>query len=79
MNFYLEVLDNTVKMPDENSSIGIILCTKKDDLEVEYSLRSQNKPIGVAEYKLYEQLPEELSKQLPSAKDIKQYLKSKKR
>ncbi|MDX2304027.1 MAG: PDDEXK nuclease domain-containing protein [Microscillaceae bacterium] len=78
MNFYLEVLDNTVKMTDENSSIGIILCTKKDDLEVEYSLRSQNKPIGVAEYKLYEQLPEELSKQLPSAKEIKQYLKSKK-
>ncbi|TAE18843.1 MAG: DUF1016 domain-containing protein [Bacteroidetes bacterium] len=79
MNFYLEVLDDTVRMPDENPSIGIILCTKKDDLEVEYSLRSQNKPIGVAEYKLYEQLPEELSKQLPSAKDIKKYLNSKKK
>ncbi|TAE06158.1 MAG: DUF1016 family protein [Bacteroidetes bacterium] len=51
--------------------MGIILCAEKDDLEVEYSLRSQNKPIGVAEYKLYEQLP--------SAKDIKKYLKSKKK
>ncbi|TAG01977.1 MAG: DUF1016 family protein [Cytophagia bacterium] len=61
------------------SKIGIILCVEKDDLEVEYSLRSQNKPIGVAEYKLYEQLPEELSKQLPSAKDIKKYLTSKKK
>jgi len=79
MNFYLEVLDDTVRMPHENPSIGIILCAEKDDLEVEYSLRSQNKPIGVAEYKLYEQLPEELSKQLPSAKDIKKYLKSKKK
>jgi predicted nuclease of restriction endonuclease-like (RecB) superfamily len=79
MNFYLEVLDDMVRMPHENPSIGIILCAEKDDLEVEYSLRSQNKPIGVAEYKLYEQLPEELSKQLPSAKDIKKYLKSKKK
>jgi predicted nuclease of restriction endonuclease-like (RecB) superfamily len=79
MNFYLEVLDNSMKMPHENPSIGIILCAEKDDLEVEYSLRSQNKPIGVAEYKLYDQLPEELSKQLPSAKDLKKYLKSKKR
>lgn len=79
MNFYLEVLDDTVRMPHENPSIGIILCAEKDDLEVEYSLRSQNKPIGVAEYKLYEQLPEELSKQLPSAKDIKKYLNSKKK
>lgn len=79
MNFYLEILDDTVKLPQENPSIGIILCAEKDNLEVEYSLRSQNKPIGVAEYKLYEQLPEELSKQLPSAKDIKQYLKSKRK
>jgi predicted nuclease of restriction endonuclease-like (RecB) superfamily len=53
MNFYLEVLDDTVRMPHENPSIGIILCAEKDDLEVEYSLRSQNKPIGVAEYKRY--------------------------
>jgi len=66
-------------MPHEQPSIGIILCAEKDDLEVEYILRSQNKSIGVAEYKLYEELPEELSKQLPSAKDIKKYLKSKKK
>ncbi|TAE74596.1 MAG: DUF1016 domain-containing protein [Bacteroidetes bacterium] len=79
MNFYLEILDDTVRMPHENPSIGIILCGEKDDLEVEYALRSQKKPIGVAEYKLYEQLPEELSNQLPSAKDIKKYLKSKKK
>ncbi len=77
MNFYLEVLDDTVKMPHENPSIGIILCIEKDDLEVEYSLRSQNKPIGVAEYKLYKELPKELSKQLPSVKELKKILKSK--
>jgi len=47
-------------------------------LEVEYTLRSQNKPIGVAEYQLYKELPEELSKQLPSAQEIKNYLQGKK-
>ena len=77
MNFYLEVLDDTVKLPHENPSIGIILCAEKDNLEVEYALRSQKKPIGVAEYILYKELPEELSKQLPSSKDLKTYLKGK--
>ncbi len=77
MNFYLEVLDDTVKLPHENPSIGIILCAEKDNLEVEYSLRSQNKPIGVAEYILYKELPEELSNKLPSSKDLKTYLKKK--
>ncbi len=77
MNFYLEVLDDTVRMEHENPSIGIILCAEKDNLEVEYSLRNQNKPIGVAEYVLYKELPEELSKKLPSSKDLKTYLKKK--
>src|SRR3546814_12415454 len=52
LNYYLEVLDDTVKQPHENPSIGILLCAEKDHLEVEYALRVSNKPIGVAEYSL---------------------------
>ena len=50
MNFYLSLLDKFEKAPDENPSIGIILCAEKDHLEVELALQDVNKPIGVAEY-----------------------------
>jgi len=50
MNHYLGLLDDQVKMPDENPSIGIILCAEKDHIEVEVALRDFHKPIGVAEY-----------------------------
>ena len=50
MNFYLSLLDKLEKAPDENPSIGIILCAGKDHLEVEMALQDVNKPIGVAEY-----------------------------
>ena len=50
MNFYLSLLDKLEKAPDENPSIGIILCAEKDHLEVELALQDVNKPIGVADY-----------------------------
>jgi len=50
MNHYLGLLDDQVKMPDENPSIGIILCAEKDHIDVEVALRDFHKPIGVAEY-----------------------------
>ena len=50
MNFYLSLLDKLEKAPDENPSIGIILCAEKGHLEVELALQDVNKPIGVAEY-----------------------------
>lgn len=50
MNFYLTLLDRLEKSPDEEASIGIILCAEKDHLEVEVALQDIGKPIGVAEY-----------------------------
>jgi predicted nuclease of restriction endonuclease-like (RecB) superfamily len=70
MQFYLAVLDDTVKMPDENSSIGIILCKSKDRTIVEYALRESNKPIGVATYQIFQTLPVELQGQLPGPEQI---------
>lgn len=75
MNFYLELLDEKVRLPEENPSIGIVLCAEKDHLEVEYALRSSGKPIGVAEYQLSSELPEELSGQLPTPEELEQQLK----
>ena len=74
MNFHLELLDEQVKLPEENPSIGIILCAEKDHLEVEYALRTSNKPMGVAEYQLSPYLPKELTGQLPSPEELKHQL-----
>jgi predicted nuclease of restriction endonuclease-like (RecB) superfamily len=52
MNFYLGLLDDQLRLPGENPSIGIILCADKNHVEVEVALRDVNKLIGVAEYKL---------------------------
>jgi predicted nuclease of restriction endonuclease-like (RecB) superfamily len=76
MNFHLELLDEQTRMEGENPSIGIILCAEKDNLEVEYALRTSTKPMGVAEYQLVPELPEKLSGQLPSPEEIKQNLTS---
>ena len=74
MNFYLELLDEKEKQPDDNPSIGIILCPTKDNIEVEYALRSSNKPIGISEYKFTHKLPEKLKGQVPTTKELKQML-----
>jgi predicted nuclease of restriction endonuclease-like (RecB) superfamily len=74
MQFYLSVLDNTVKLPDENPSIGIILCKSKQRTIVEYALKDSNKPIGVATYQIVSQLPQELKNQLPDPAQVAKLL-----
>ena len=71
-NYYLGLLDDLVKEPWENPSIGIILCTDKKNIDVEYALRDINKPVGVSEYKLLKNLPNELSGKLPDANKLKE-------
>lgn len=70
MQFYLAALDDFVKMPDENPSIGIILCKTKNRTTVEYALRQSNSPIGIAAYDTVKKLPKDLRDQLPSAEQI---------
>lgn len=70
MNFYLGLLDDTLKQDDENPSIGIILCADKNHVEVEIALRDFNKPIGVADYRL--QFPEKQIKELISQEILKE-------
>jgi predicted nuclease of restriction endonuclease-like (RecB) superfamily len=74
MQFYLALLDDIVKQPHENPSIGIILCKSRDKTIVEYALRESNKPIGVAEYKIVSTLPEKLKGKLPSPEEISKLL-----
>jgi hypothetical protein len=60
------------RAPDDNPSIGIILCAQKDDVEVEFALKSKTNPIGVAEYQLLPSLPQDLKGTLPSATELGQ-------
>jgi predicted nuclease of restriction endonuclease-like (RecB) superfamily len=71
MNFYLSALDDMVKLPHENASIGIILCKEKNNKKVEYSFRDFSKPMGVATYRTSETLPPELKDALPDAETLK--------
>ena len=75
MNFYLNLLNDTVKMPHENPSIGIILCTDKDKLEVEYALQNVVQPMGVSTYTVQDTLPKEWDKSLPTKEELEQKLK----
>jgi len=70
MQFYLAVLDDTVRLDGENPAIGIILCRDKKRTIVEYALRKSNKPIGVAAYRMVSALPDELQGQLPGPEQV---------
>jgi len=77
LDFYLELIDEQLKQPDDKPSIGILLVPNKDHLEVEYALRTASKPIGVAQYTLSKQLPNEFLGKLPSSEDFRQIITSK--
>lgn len=70
MDFYLNLLNEKERGPDDRPSIGIILCAEKDDVEVEFALKTKSNPIGVAEYQLQETLPAEFKGKLPTAKQL---------
>jgi predicted nuclease of restriction endonuclease-like (RecB) superfamily len=76
MDFYLNLLNEREKAVDDNPSIGIILCAEKDEMVVEFSLKSKMNPIGVAEYQLTQKLPKELKGKLPSERQLKAALLS---
>jgi predicted nuclease of restriction endonuclease-like (RecB) superfamily len=75
MNFYLNLLNQQVKLPDENPSIGIILCAEKDSMVVEIALKGINNPIGVSEYVFGKKIPIDLKGKLPNLKLLETALK----
>lgn len=75
MQFYLAVLNDKVRLSDENPSIGIILCKDKDKTVVEYALQQSISPIGIAKYEMVTQLPENMQNQLPTVEQISNLLK----
>lgn len=74
LSFYLTAVDEQVKHPQDNPTIGLLLCKSKNEVVAEYALRQSNQPLGVAEYELIESLPPELATDLPTIEQIEQEL-----
>ena len=74
LNFYLSALDEMVKQPHEQPSIGIILCKEKSNKTVEFSFRDMSKPMGVATYKTSKQLPKQYRNILPNETILKKLM-----
>lgn len=70
LNFYISAVDGILKTEQDAPTIGILICKSKNDTVVEYALRDVNKPIGVSEYVITQQLPDELKSSLPSIEEI---------
>ncbi len=74
MNFYLSAVDDLLRTETDNPSIGVILCKSKNRIEVEYALRDLNKPIGVSQWILTQNLPAEIQSAFPTIEQIEQEL-----
>lgn len=70
LNFYLNVLDEKIRLPHENPSIGIILCKEKNNTVVEFSVKTINTPIGVSTYRISKDAPEDVTNVLPKVDEL---------
>jgi len=74
LNFYLAVVDDLLRHPDDAPTIGLILCKEKSQVAAEYSLRNMAAPIGVSAYKITEALPDTLKNSLPTIEQLEKEL-----
>lgn len=74
LNFYLSAVDEQLKLPEDNPSIGLILCESKDRVIAEYALQDVNKPIGISEYTVSKILPKDFENNLPTIEEIESEL-----
>jgi predicted nuclease of restriction endonuclease-like (RecB) superfamily len=74
LNYYLSAVDAQLRKDGDNPTIGILLCKKKNKIDVEYALRDIHKPMGISEYRLTDAIPENIKTQLPSVEEIEQEL-----
>lgn len=76
LNFYLSAVDSLIKAADDNPSIGILLCREKNSIEAEFALRDMGKPMGISEFLITENLPDNLKSSLPTIEEIERELKT---
>jgi predicted nuclease of restriction endonuclease-like (RecB) superfamily len=70
MNFYLAAVDDLLRHPQDQPSIGLILCKTKNRIIAEYALRNLSTPMGISEFRHLEQFPEQLKGSLPTIEEL---------
>ena len=70
LSFYLSAIDGELKTEQDNPTIGLLLCKGKDKIVAEYALKDVNKPMGISNYKLSNEISDDLQKNLPTIEDI---------
>ena len=75
MNFYLSAVDDLLRHPADQPSIGVILCKSKNAVVAEYALRDTAKPIGISKYLATVKLPADLKGSLPTVEELEAELK----
>ena len=75
LNFYLKAVDAQLRGPQDNPTVGLLICKSKDKLVVEYALSDIRKPIGVSEYRMTRTLPKKIQSSLPTIREIEKELR----
>ena len=74
LSAYLRIVDDKIKKPHENRTIGIVLCKSMNKQFAEYVIQDYDKPMGVTTYKSLSEMPEDMQKVLPDLDDIKKIM-----
>jgi predicted nuclease of restriction endonuclease-like (RecB) superfamily len=78
LGFYAAAIDNKLKTPTDNPTVGILICKSKNKTVVEYALKGVKAPIGVSNYQIIKNLPKKFKSSLPSIEDIEKELNKRK-
>ena len=75
LNFYINVVDDTLRGEHDNKTIGLLLCNGGDKVVAQYALSGYDQPIGVSDYQLTKAIPENLKSALPTVEEVEEALK----
>ena len=71
---YVAAVDGILKTPEDNPSVGLLICKTKDNILAQYALNAVNVPTGVSEYEMSHLLPEDYRSSLPTIEEIEEEL-----
>ena len=74
LNFYINVVDDTLRGEHDNKTIGLLLCNGGDKVVAQYALSGYDQPIGVSDYQLSRAIPENLKSALPTEEEVEEEL-----
>ena len=74
LNFYINVVDDTLRGEHDNKTIGLLLCNGGDKVVAQYALSGYDQPIGVSDYQLTKAIPDDLKSALPTVEEVEEEL-----